>query len=173
MVEAASEFRRSVTDRAFWKRIFTHGEAPRIIILVALIGAMAGFSDGLTFSVRNGWNILATASIMGVATIGQYFAMRVGGIDLSIRDLSLFSMGVSGVLMSGTLSTAAVATSDVIPVPLGVLLIFGITIGWSVAGGNDVGTGRDTTLNSRACLVAGSGGGKRRLYWRTDRARFA
>lgn len=136
MVEAvASGFKRKFTSQAFWKQVFTHGEASRIIILVALIGVMAVASNGLTFSLKNTWNILSASSIVGIATIGQFFAMRAGGIDLSVRDLSVLAMGVGGVLMSGTISTAAIVTREAIPIPLGILLIFSITIGWGAAGG--------------------------------------
>jgi ribose/xylose/arabinose/galactoside ABC-type transport system permease subunit len=37
--------------------------------------------------------------------------------------------------MSGTISTAGIAVQEQLPIPLGILLIFAITIGWSLGGG--------------------------------------
>jgi len=121
--------------KALAKKVLNYAETSRIIILAVLIGVLGIVSGGTTFTVSNAWNILSTASINAIATIGQFFAMLVGGIDLSIQALAVLAMGVGGELSSGAESTAAIVMREAVPLPLVIPIMFGITIGWGLFSG--------------------------------------
>ena len=86
--------------KATVKRIFRHESTVLIVVLVALIGAMAGISKGLTSTPANMMNILLQSAIRGVASVGQAFVILTAGIDLSVGGIGLFAAILGATMMT-------------------------------------------------------------------------
>lgn len=116
-------------------RAFRNENVFRIIILAVVFAVMGVVSRGRTSSLINIRNILWLASVRGIATIAQFFAMRVGGIDLSVGGLAIFVMGMGAVYVSGAESTAGVVTREPLPIALTLLVMIAASTGWGTLNG--------------------------------------
>jgi len=120
--------------REIARRVFRHENAVLIIVLVALIGGMAGITKGLTIARANMTNVLLQSSLRGVAAIGQAFVILSAGIDLSVGGMGLFAaiLGGSMTTLSPWINTVGHPVSPYIVIPLMAL----VGAGWGVINGS-------------------------------------
>jgi len=70
-----------------------------LVILLLLIAAFSALSPDAFLGIYNFRNIALTASVIGVAAIGQTFVLATGGIDLSVGSVIVFATVISAKVM--------------------------------------------------------------------------
>ena len=78
-------------DRGVLRSVYRHDLFTRVIVLLAVIGAMAIVTGGRTISSVNAQNILLQSSMRGITSIGQTFVVLTAGLDLSVGGIGLFT----------------------------------------------------------------------------------
>ena len=116
------------------RRITLYDNVTRGLILAAVIGIFGVASGGLTVSPINIRNIFWLASVKGIAAIGQFFAMLVGGIDLSIGALTIMTMGMGAVLLTGK-TIGQIQAQEPMAIGLVVVVMIAACIGWGALNG--------------------------------------
>ncbi len=125
------------------QRFFRQENAVLIVVLAVLTAAVAGITGGKSIQPANVSNVLLQSSIRGIASIGQAFVILTAGIDLSVGGI-----GVSAALMGTTLMTPDMSLNPidrVLPLPVGILVMMVVGLGWGALNG---------TLVSRTAVPA-------------------
>lgn len=122
--------------KAMARRLVRTENAVLVIVLVALIAGIAGFTKGLTLRPVNMMNILLQSAIRGVAAVGETFVILTAGIDLSVGGVGLMTSVLGASLMTETtyMNIVGHQMSPVAVVPI--MLAAGL--GWGVANGISV-----------------------------------
>jgi ribose/xylose/arabinose/galactoside ABC-type transport system permease subunit len=126
----------SDTARGIAKRFFRHENAVLGIVLIALIGALAGVTKGLTFTRANMTNVLLQSSIRGVASVGQAFVILTTGIDVSVGGVGLVSSLLGASLMTKDIYLNIVGHP--VSMYLGMLVMLMVGASWGVINGLSV-----------------------------------
>ncbi len=81
----------SVTARDIARRFVRHENAVLLLILLVIMGVLAGLTRGATLTRVNILNIWLQSSSRGIAAIGELFVLLTAGIDLSVGGIALMS----------------------------------------------------------------------------------
>jgi len=129
-----AEIAERPTVKNLARRFLRHENAVLVIVLIALIGAMAGVTKGLTARRDNVMNILLQSSIRGVASVGQAFVVLSAGIDISIGGVGLICASLGASLMTQIPELNIVGHPVSIYAAMPIMLLVGAS--WGVANGS-------------------------------------
>jgi len=108
-----------------------------VIVLVALIAGIAGFTKGITIKPVNISNVLLQSAIRGVSAVGETFVILTAGIDLSVGGIGLMTSVLGASMMTETVYMNIVGHQMnpivAIPIMLAVGLAWGLANGLSVS----------------------------------------
>jgi len=110
-----------------------HESTVLVIILIALIGGMAGITKGTTMATANMRNVLLQSAIRGVASVGQAFVILTAGIDVSVGGIGLFCSNLGAAIMTASESMNIVGYPASIYMAIPIMLLTGIA--WGTANG--------------------------------------
>jgi ribose/xylose/arabinose/galactoside ABC-type transport system permease subunit len=109
------------TAKNVLRAIVRHENAVLLLVLLGMIGGLAGFTHGTFVKPANAVNVILQSAERGIAAVGQTFVILTAGIDVSVGGVALMSLILGAVLMTGTTA---------VPVgPIAVILLFGIAVG--------------------------------------------
>jgi ribose/xylose/arabinose/galactoside ABC-type transport system permease subunit len=92
-----------------------------VYVVLLILFVFAAISSERFLTARNLFNLLRTASFLGVVAIGQTFVILTAGIDLSVGSLVKLSVLVGAILMAGQSANLWWA--------VGVVLLLGAVVG--------------------------------------------
>jgi ribose/xylose/arabinose/galactoside ABC-type transport system permease subunit len=112
------------------KRLLSHENSLRFVVLVALVVGFGLLTGGTTYSARGLLNILLQASVTGIAAVGQAFVMLAGGIDVSLYGIGVLA-SVLGASMLTSRFDLNIVGGDPVPVAvgIGVMLLAALAMG--------------------------------------------
>ncbi len=114
--------------RSTVRRVFRHENAVLGGILVVIITVFAVMTKGLSVSTDNIMNVILQSAIRGVASIGQFFVILTGGIDLSVGAVACMSANLGAALLTES-ELNIVGTPVSLPTAVLIMLLAGIGIG--------------------------------------------
>ena len=131
--EEAQNQRVLVRIRKMFKLALSHESTVLLIVLIALIGGMAGITKGTTIATANMRNVLLQSAIRGVASVGQTFVILTAGIDVSVGGIGLFCSNLGAALMTTNESINIVGFPAPIYMAIPIMLVTGMA--WGAANG--------------------------------------
>jgi ribose transport system permease protein len=107
--------------RTWWRRVFDeHRDLITIYAILAVIMVLAAIALPTFRSPRNIFNVLRQAVALGLVSVGQTYAILVGGIDLSVGStISLVGVYTTGLMAQYTaLGPVALIVAGMIAISL-------------------------------------------------------
>ena len=127
----------SVTARDIARRFVRHENAVLLLILLVIMGVLAGLTRGVTLTRVNILNIWLQSSSRGIAAIGELFVLLTAGIDLSVGGIALMSS-----LACASLITTGYQNLIGAPIPVGAGILLLVLVGLSVGAVNGLAVSR-------------------------------
>ena len=124
-MEQPKPYSASFRERA--RSILAHESATLVIVLMALIFGIGGFTRGGTLTLDNARNVMLQSSIRGIASIGQAMVILTAGIDVSVGGNALFCTTIGAALLT---SSDLNIIGHPLPLGLGILIVIVSGLGW-------------------------------------------
>ncbi len=128
---------RETDARRVVRRVFGHESTGLALILVAIMVALAFLTKGLTVTPENIRNVLWQSSVRGLASIGQFFVILSGGIDISVGGIALMSA-----ILGASLMTSSYLSLLSVTLPIGAALPIMLAAGTGIGFANGAATSR-------------------------------